>query len=233
MGKILLVLMSLLALSAQAGTYRWVDADGRVTYGDRPPPNGARLAQDADADGGGTPPASAGALPYAVRSVATKYPVHLYTGPKCEPCEAARAHLVQRGVPFSEKVLGTAGDLAEFKRLGFAESKVPALSVGPERLQGFGADTWNRLLDAAGYPKTSMLPRGWRPPAAEPLAPAGTQADAGRGTPGSVSASAPESAPSLADSASQRPFAVPVDPLRGAPPPLRPATGTSTSSIRF
>ncbi len=194
MGKVLLVMLSMLALSAQAATYRWVDADGRVTYGDRPPANGTAQMQNAATAADATAPAGFGALPYALRSVANRFPVRLYTSRGCEVCEAARAHLIQRGVPFTESILASDRDLTVFRRIGFTDFKVPSLSVGRERAQGFGADNWNALLDAAGYPEKSMLPAGWRPPEAAALAPAAQSAPAAAtadATPGRRRARAP------------------------------------------
>ena len=212
MGKVLLVLLSLLALSAQAATYRWIDADGRVTYGDRPPANGARLVQDTDGDGGITPPATAGALPYAVRSAASRFPVRLYTSRNCEPCEAARAHLIQRGVPFTEKMLTNGGDLAAFKQLGFTESKVPAVSVGRERVQLHPVTAEQReegRPSPFGHPETLqqgllVLLVGDPEPGAQPgfhrVLAQHRQAEAMEGSPGDV-------APGLAD----LPFEAPGD----------------------
>jgi glutaredoxin len=247
MSRILLVVLSLIGLSVQAATYRWVDADGRVTYGDRPPANGAWLVQDTDGDGGVTPPTAAGALPYALRSATNRYPVRLYTSGDCVPCEAARALLTQRGVPFTERILRTEADLTAFRRLGFAENQTPAISVGRERTQVFRAEEWQLLLDAAGYPKTSMLPRGWRPPAAAPLAPTSPPAEgiASRATP--AGGASPDAGPSRADAGQrsvsaqaalqaepvpERPYATP-QPTRREPLPDRQAAPSSTSAIRF
>ena len=174
----LLIFLSLLALHAHAGTYRWVDADGRVNYGDRPPPGRAWLVRDDAGNSDPVQPPAAGALPYAVSSAAKRYPVRLYTTRDCPACDAARTQLIQRGIPFVERTLRSEADAAAFKRLGFADLRVPALSVGSQTAQGYAAGDWNQLLDAAGYPKSSMLPRGWRPAAAQPLVPGGGDAPA-------------------------------------------------------
>ena len=259
MDKFALLLIALLGVSAHAATFRWTDANGQVVYGDRPPANGAWLVQDTDGDGGITPPSPAGALPYAVRSAATRFPVRLYTVGDCAPCDAARAHLTQRGVPFSERVLRTEGDLTAFRQLGFTDKRTPAMSVGREKTQGYDADEWTLLLDAAGYPKSSMLPRGWRPPSAQPLTPTNTPGGAaanrsqagvdptqGSGAPGPTAATgasdpnagAGAGAVSAKPAASPEPvperaYAKPVstrrDPLQDKQPPSSAASG----AIRF
>jgi len=164
----LLALALAAAAQAQAGAYRWTDADGRVVYGDRPPAADARplrVVADDPAASTGTQP-----LPYALRTVAARRPVTLYTIRDCTPCEAAREHLARRGVPFSERTLARDADVAAFRALGFGELRLPAIAIGAERSQPFAPHAWDLLLDAAGYPKQSMLPRGWRAAPARPLA---------------------------------------------------------------
>jgi len=231
----LLIVLSLLALQAQAATYRWVDADGHVHYGDRPPPNGAWLVRDDTGNADPAQPPAAGALPYAVRSAADRYPVRLYTSRECAACDAARAQLVQRGVPFVERTLGGENDVAAFRRMGFADLRVPALSVGSEKTQGYAADEWNLMLDAAGYPKSSMMPRGWRPAAAQPLA--GGRADASSPPQQRAAVSADERAPHGAqpqprgEPLPERPHAAP-ERVRRAPTTV-PSEPPQASRIRF
>ena len=219
--------------AAFAAPYKWIDENGRVVYGDRPPASSARPvgasatgakggagAQSAprtssgDARGAADPTAagvgptsgpggaasaaldgpagSAAAVsgntsvaggnassataaslpataPASLKQAATQFPVVLYTGADCAPCTTARDHLIRRGIPFSERRLGSAADVDAFRKLGFAEMTVPAFSVGREKQTGYERGAWDRLLDAAGYPKTSAMPSGWRPAAAEPL----------------------------------------------------------------
>ena len=83
--------------------------------------------------------------------------------------------LNERGIPFAERTLANADDLEAYKALGFADSSLPGLGVGSERSTGFEANAWNRLLDAAGYPKRSMLPANYRQAEAQPLTPPPTQ----------------------------------------------------------
>lgn len=208
MRRVILVLASIASCAAMAAPYKWIDENGRVVYGDRPPGSHARLlGQPAPAGGAKTGPeaaAAAGAtaagsptgaaasgtvagtslpaapamLPAAVKQPATQYPVVLFTGDDCAPCSTARDHLVRRGIPFSERSLRSGPDVEAFRKLGFAEMTVPAFSVGREKQSGYERAAWDRLLDAAGYPKSSAMPAGWRPEPAEPLV-AGT-AEKGR-----------------------------------------------------
>ena len=170
------------ALPAQ-GQYKWLDPEGRVVYGDRPPSaeaqrvgaSGSRTAptapgSEAPAPAPAAAPAGRPALSAALKTATSRYPVILYTGRNCDPCGSARTLLNGRGIPFTEKTIASEADLAAFRSLGFKEMTVPALTVGRERQSGFETDLWNRLLDAGGYPKTTQLPRDYRGPMPAPLA---------------------------------------------------------------
>ncbi|MDE2079940.1 MAG: glutaredoxin family protein [Burkholderiales bacterium] len=167
-------LAALLAVAALAtpawAQYKVVKPDGSVTYTDRPPADAsARVIQLGHGEDAGPQAASApAALPYALQQVARRYPVTLYTALDCPPCNQARQLLLQRGVPFSEKRIGSTDDAQALQRVVGA-STVPALSIGPQPVRGYAPEEWNAYLDAAGYPRRSQLPAGWAPPAPQPL----------------------------------------------------------------
>jgi glutaredoxin len=161
------VAFCLAALAAPAAAqFKWIAPDGAITYSDQPPPPGMKGQMIgrpiARADNPGTSS--------LLRDAASKYPVTLYSTDDCGPCQDARRHLTKRGVPFSEKTVTTTADTAAFRKAGFTENSFPALSVGRERTLGFEPEGWNRLLDVAGYPRSSTMPASWRPPAPQPMA---------------------------------------------------------------
>jgi glutaredoxin len=147
--------------------YRIVGADGKVTFSDKPPAS-ADQGKIAGTGVGAAGAANAGGLPFELRQVVSKYPVTLYTGQDCAPCGAGRALLAGRGVPFSERTVTTAEDAASLQRLS-GETSLPVLTVGGQRLRGFSDLEWTQYLDAAGYPKTSVLPATYRNAAPTPL----------------------------------------------------------------
>ena len=191
-------------LAAGAATYKWIDPEGRVNYGDRPPDNVRAEAVRPP------PPAASGdgadpALPLPLRSAAARSPVVLYGVRDCGACESLRAHLLRRGVPFTERQVQSDRDAEAFRQLGFSTQAIPTLTIGRDRLSGYDALRLDTMLDAAGYPRASLLPAGWRPPAARPLA-----------------------APTEAQEPAAR--ALPEAPARPAPAPEMPA---QPGSIRF
>lgn len=157
----------LLTGPTQAQTiYRIVGANGQVTFSDKPPAS----ADTATVLGAGGRPIgqAAAVLPLELRQVAGKYPVTLYTAESCSPCALGRELLSRRGIPFSEKTIGTFEDSEALQRISGASS-LPFLTIGGQQIKGFSDAEWTQFLDAAGYPKTSLLPPGYRTPPAAPL----------------------------------------------------------------
>lgn len=201
------VLASLLVapLASAQGVYRIVGPDGKVTYSDQPPPaaTSARpVGAAASAAGAATP-----ALPAEVRQAVGRYPVTLYTGSDCAPCDSGRSFLSARGIPFAEKTVNSSDDLAAFKRLSGASS-LPLLTVGGQQLKGYSATEWGQYLDAAGYPKKSVLPPSYRREAATPLVEA-------------KSAAAPAARTPAGQPAAETPAEVPVTPPASNPSGIR------------
>ncbi len=166
-----MLLLALAALGAQAqAIYRIVGPDGRVTFSDKPPTQGDK-ATTLSADGrGGSDTATGNSLPFELRQLANRYPVTLYSGANCAPCDSGRQLLVARGIPFNERTIATSQDIEALQKIS-TEAALPVLTIGGQRLLGFVEADWSQYLDAAGYPKTSQLPPGYRRPAATPLAP--------------------------------------------------------------
>ncbi|MDR0578964.1 MAG: DUF4124 domain-containing protein [Candidatus Accumulibacter sp.] len=150
-----------IAIAAPCGaqtTYRWADKTGQTVYSDQPPPPEIKVFETVEGHArGGEPP-----LSYAVRQAAEKYPVTLYTTANCkESCANARSLLNGRGVPFSEKLLTGQEEYTEIARQMGNEAFIPGLRVGAQNFPGFEANSWNNLLDLAGYPRTA--PYGSKP----------------------------------------------------------------------
>jgi glutaredoxin len=150
--------------------YRIVGPDGRVTFSDQPPLNASKGATPAKA----VPlPGASGsgnaALPFELREVASRYPVTLYSAPTCAPCGAGRAMLASRGIPFAEKTVTSNEDIDALKRLSSGAASLPLLTIGGQQLRGYSEAEWTQFLDAAGYPKTSLLPSSYARAPAAPL----------------------------------------------------------------
>lgn len=163
--------LSVCALPAIA-QYKIVGPDGRVTYTDRPPSDGSLTVTDLASAGRTSASSQSGpsgpSLPDALKRVADRFPVTLFTSQDCSPCEAGRDYLKRRGIPYVERQVVNSDDAAALERTVGGRT-LPALTVGGQALRGFGADDWASYLDAAGYPQQSQLPAGWEPAPPSPL----------------------------------------------------------------
>jgi glutaredoxin len=197
-------------LAASQAIYRIVGPDGRVTFSDKPPAGNEKatsLGPGGRATQGGLP---SGDLPLELRQVVSRYPVTLYSGDNCPPCDDGRTLLNSRGIPLTEKTVRTSKD-AEALRATTQQQSLPVLTIGGQVLKGYSALEWGQYLDAAGYPKTSQLPSSYRNPPATPLVPL---------------AEAP-TPPSAASSPTEQPAA----PQNPPPPPLGPTPSNPTGII--
>ena len=187
------------------GVYRIVGPDGRVSFSDQPPP--AAQARPVTGTAGSPAPAAAGnaALPFELRRIASQFPVTLYTGKDCSPCNSGRNLLNSRGIPYVERTVTTPDDAAALTRLA-GEPTVPVLTIGSQQIKGYSDVQWAQYLDAAGYPKQSQLPSNYRRPQPEPLVAAQPAAPTG---------TAQAAPPAAAQQPANRPAEIPVQPPSG------------------
>lgn len=150
-----------------AQLYRWVDKNGNVEWRDTPPP-AAAPAKKVEERKVSTGASGTGETSFAVQLAAKRHPVTLWSASDCGKfCDAARAHLNRRGVPYTEKSPQT--DFEGFKKVS-PTSEVPILQVGVITLKGYLETDWDSTLDSAGYPRTASP--GYKPPVIKPAAPA-------------------------------------------------------------
>lgn len=157
---LLAVALCVVALSASAELYRWTDEKGRVHVTDTPPPPSAKGVKKTGPQGApaeSAAPQSSGPEPFALQQARKNFPVTLYTVPDCEACTAARGLLNKRGIPFKEVSVTEAAVQDEFKKT-IGGNTVPAMLVGSTVQKGFEESSYQRLLDAAGYPPMGALP---------------------------------------------------------------------------
>lgn len=138
--------------------YRWTDSEGRTHITDTPPPPGAKDVQQKKSGATSSVPQPSENEPYVLQVARKTHPVTLYTTPGCEACGEARRLLNARGIPFSEISVSDERSFAEL-RSAVGSNSVPALVVGAAVQKGFEEGAYNRILDAAGYPKSGVLPR--------------------------------------------------------------------------
>ena len=164
-----LALIALLCAPVAHAQFKWVDADGRVGYGDKPPA-GAHDIEPLDGYLKGVRPDPLAQLPFGLQRTVRQFPVTLYTMANCPGCDTGRGMLKARAVPFSERTVASADDVQALKKLTGGD-RVPAVAVGARILVGFNSADWEDALDLAGYPRAGQLPPDWKWPEPTPLAP--------------------------------------------------------------
>ncbi len=157
MGKInqwLVVALAVIGFSAaQAGTlYKWVDSNGKVSYHDQPPPDGAGYRVEEKNIGDGKK--SGEKEDESLAKVAEKFPVILYSVPDCGSCDLARIYLQKRKVPFTEQNLNADPNLQQTLKKKIGSLSAPTIMVGEKVMKGYVESLLEGELDAAGYPKS-------------------------------------------------------------------------------
>ena len=153
--------------TAQAQTvYRIVGPDGKLTFSDKAPLDASKATA---ASASGKPiAATETALPYELRQISSRYPVTLYSGAGCAPCNSGRLLLQGRGIPFTENTVSTSEDAEALKRIS-GDNSLPFLTIGGQKIKGFSESEWVQFLNAANYPATSLLPANYRNAPPKPL----------------------------------------------------------------
>ncbi|MDR2016392.1 MAG: glutaredoxin family protein [Burkholderiales bacterium] len=160
-----------LAFSASAQTlYRYVDADGRVVYTDKPPPPSAKESQikRANANFIETDKISA-----STRHAMGRFPVTLYAFSCGTLCEDAEALLQKRGIPYTFVNTQDEEGIEKLKKLT-GGLQVPVLQVGTEFVKGFSDTGWQQLLDQGGYAKDAGVKTAVKHTAASAQTPSST-----------------------------------------------------------
>lgn len=149
--------LAIVAPAAAQTLYKWVDAQGKISYSDQaPPPQAKDLTPTINTLGAGLPQPEP--LGFEAQQTANKNPVVLYTAKDCAPCEAARQMLRTSGTPYTEKTISTNEDIAELNKL-FGSDLLPSLTVGKTALKGYDDAAWKAQLATAGYGAATAVPK--------------------------------------------------------------------------
>ncbi len=157
-GWALLCLMTL-ALPTVAEVAKWVDAQGRVHYGDRPPSSAgtttAPMRGTVSVGEGvtlvpGTDTSDVASQAFSTAVMAPRAgEVWIYTTPSCGYCKRAMKHLRQNNVAFTEKDISADPRYKnEFRAIG--GRGVPVTLSGNKRVNGYSQESFDAFLKSAG-----------------------------------------------------------------------------------
>lgn len=148
--RLLLLLCLLACAPASAEIYRWTDADGRIHYSDKPPPDRKATQVKIQVPSITGPAVVSPAQPSAAAQAEARQPVKIFTTAWCGYCKKAKAHLAARGVPYREIDV----EISDSGQREYRELRgrgVPVILVGSQRMDGFDAKGLDAMLTAAGY----------------------------------------------------------------------------------
>jgi hypothetical protein len=199
--------LAVTSLVSAAQLYRWVDDKGNVEWRDTPPPSAAKKVEQRRMGSGVVGGADTS---FAAQLAAKNHPVTFWSASDCgKTCDAARAHLAKRGVPYTET--SPRADAEGFKKIS-PSNEIPILQVGRTTLKGYLDSEWDSVLDSAGYPRSgpAVKPTVIQPKPPAQAAPATPAAPAAPATAASAPGNTPASSPPPAPAAPPAPVTVPV-----------------------
>ncbi len=147
---VLILFSALLSNAAHAvKLYKWVDAEGNVSYQDQPPQKGQKFEEKSFSESGTNTQRNADV---GREKAALKSPVTLYIAPKCDSCDLVRTVLDLYRVPYTQLDVEDNPD-AQKKLIKAAGSvRVPSLTVGDSVVNGFNRNKIEDALREHGYP---------------------------------------------------------------------------------
>ncbi|MDT3737271.1 MAG: glutaredoxin family protein [Denitratisoma sp.] len=145
---LLLLACALASAPVCAQPYKWVDAQGRTHYGDRPPAEAkARPVTTPINTYSGTPVLTGGRQ---ASLTGTRESLVIYTTPTCGYCKQAKAHMGRRGIPYTERDITVSESYErEFRQQG--GRGVPLIVAGSRTLKGYSEASLEELLKVSGY----------------------------------------------------------------------------------
>lgn len=143
---LLYVFCLLFSAAAQAEIFRWLDENGDVQFGDRPPvrSHAKRIKVEVNSYEGVTvKPFEA----FKRDGLQASNGVVMYSTTWCGVCKRARRFLRQRNIPFQEyDVENSSKGKRDYARL--KGNGVPILLVRGKRMNGFSVDRFTRLYNS-------------------------------------------------------------------------------------
>ena len=134
-----------------AELYKWVDAEGNVTYQDEPPPSSADFEEQIVIDGPDDEDENT-SIDQEIEEAARKNPVSLYTTPECDACDLVRLYLTNNRIPFAEKNVEDNFVMQQELKEKSGRITVPTLIVGESIMDGYSRSALKQTFVDNGFP---------------------------------------------------------------------------------
>jgi glutaredoxin len=146
------LIVSTMNCAVHAQVHKWTDKDGKVVYGDMPPPEAKSTSVNIPITSFGGSPVFKSYSTYAAKKVDPKAPPELvlYSADWCPHCRNAKAFFSVNSIAYREvNIDNDKSGAAEFKRV-FGGGGIPLAAAGDKTLRGFSAESMLYFLKANG-----------------------------------------------------------------------------------
>lgn len=143
---VLLVALAGMPLTCSAGVYKWVDNEGNVHFGDKPPVEAGANEVEIKINSYTSPGVTTSPFAGSPDNATASSQVILYSTSWCGYCKKARRYLKANNIPFTEyDVENSHKGRRDYKAMG--GTSVPIILVGNKRLNGFSPDAFEQIYD--------------------------------------------------------------------------------------
>lgn len=147
-----MLFVALAAGAVNAQVYKWTDKNGKVVYGDLPPPEALSSNVKIPVTSFGGPPVFKSYSTAARRKSEPSTPPELvlYGADWCGYCRAAKAFFGSNGIAYREvNIDNNKAGMAEFKRV-YGGGGIPLTVADDKTIRGFSAESMLYFLKGAG-----------------------------------------------------------------------------------
>lgn len=146
--KLTLLALTLLVSSvgSAATLYKWVDADGKITYQDSPPPEESQVLEQRELADSGIDERD-----QYNRRLATTKPIDLFTTENCNVCDLVRFNLNQLGLPFNEQNLFENKPAQDQLKERSGGLNAPTLYLGDRLITSYGLSSMKAASIVGGF----------------------------------------------------------------------------------
>jgi len=141
MKLIVLITTLIFTISVSAEILKWTDSDGRVHFGDKPPPGAETSIVEVRINTYESPNIEA-----LQEILNPKDKVVMYSAEWCGVCKKAKKYFKANNIPYKDYDIDKSSKgKKDYKKLG--AKGVPVILVGKKRLNGFSAATFESIYN--------------------------------------------------------------------------------------